>query len=71
MMANVMTLVMSFLKTVPSSLVPRVELCKNQSLVKKSNELQYLYIICSMLYNGISQDFVLLPQVARDLTASV
>lgn len=40
MMASVMTLVMSLLKTVPNSLVPREELCKNQSLVKTPNELQ-------------------------------
>lgn len=40
MMASVMTLVMSLLKTVPNSLVPREELCKNHSLVKTPNELQ-------------------------------
>lgn len=40
MMVNAMTLVTSSLKTVPSSRVPREELCKNQILVKKPNKLE-------------------------------
>lgn len=41
MMVNAMTLVTSSMKTVPSSRVPREELCKNQILVKKPNKLEW------------------------------
>lgn len=57
MMVNAMTLVTSSLKTVPSSRVPREELCKNQILVKNRINLnEHLETIVSYItqwYNRV------------------